>query len=170
MFDKLDIYIAAVSLILGIFFVSLVILAYRGKVPSVETLQDIATVFNTKGGIVLVLLVMWTGTLAGTMAFGIWVIAKGIDPQHAVVVTLLGMLVSQAFGNVNGALFTAFKGEDPKPSPGIQSVKTVTEKTTTVPPTETPVTVETSAVTEPPPAPVPPVSPAQPPTAGGGGA
>ena len=170
MFDKLDIYIALGALVLGIAFVSAVVLAYRGKVPSVETLQELATVFNTKGGIVLVLLVMWTGTLAGTVAFGIWVIAKGIDPQHAVVVTLLGMLVSQAFGNVNGALFTAFKGEDPKPTPGIQSVKTVTEKTTAVAPTETPVTVESSAVTEVPPATVPPVSSVPPPTAGGSSA
>ena len=83
-----------------------------------QGLQELATVFNTKGGIVFVLLFMWLFTLCGTVSFGIWIIAKGIDPQHTIVVTILGMLVSQAFGNVNGALFTAFKGEDPHPLSG----------------------------------------------------
>ena len=127
-FDKLDIYIALGTAILVMLVIITVMAAYRGKFPSVETLQELATVFNTKGGIVLVLLLMWWITLSGTVAFGIWVIAKGVDPQHTVVVTLLGMLVSQAFGNVNGALFTAFKGDDPKPPSGTEMHKTVTTR------------------------------------------
>ena len=91
-----------------------------------QGLQELVTVFNTKGGIVFVLLIMWFITLSGTVAFGIWVISKGIDPQHAIVITILGMLVSQAFGNVNGALFTAFKGEDPQPLSGMSSTYTKT--------------------------------------------
>jgi hypothetical protein len=91
-----------------------------------QSLQELATVFNTKGGIVFVLLIMWLFTLCGTVSFGIWIIAKGIDPQHTIVVTILGMLVSQAFGNVNGALFTAFKGEDPHPLSGTSTTYTKT--------------------------------------------
>jgi hypothetical protein len=130
--DKLDIGILLVSVVLIVAFVAWVItMTNRGLFPSVSTLQDLATVFSTKGGIILVLLIMWWLTLSGTVAFGVWVIAKGIDPQHAVVVTLLGMLVSQAFGNVNGSLFTMFKGEDPRPLGTKTATSTTSSSSTT---------------------------------------
>jgi hypothetical protein len=106
------------------------------NLPTVQDIQELATVFSTKGGFILALLVMWFVTLFGTVSFGIWVIVKGVDPQHAVVVTILGMLVSQAFGNVNGSLFTSFKGDDPKAPPGVTSETSRTVvQTTEVQPT-----------------------------------
>jgi hypothetical protein len=133
-FDKLDIYIALGAVIITAFLVSTLILAYRGKFPSVQTLQDIATMFNTKGGIVLLLVVMWFLTLSTTVIFGVWVIVKGVDPQNAVTITIFGMLISQAFGNVNGALFKTMTGDDPKPIPTSSStVTSVLTKESSIP-------------------------------------
>lgn len=114
-FDRWDVYVALFAALFTLVAVATIVAAFKGRMPSVQTLQNLATLFNTKGGVVVLLVFMWWFTLVGTVSFGIWVIAKGIDPQHTVVVTILGMLISQAFGNVNGSLFTMFKGEDPKP-------------------------------------------------------
>lgn len=89
------------------------VLIFRNHIPSIETIQDMAALFNTKGGIIMFLWLAWLGTLSTTVAFGIWVIVKGVDPQHTVVTIVLGMLISQAFGNVNGALFKTMTGEEP---------------------------------------------------------
>lgn len=113
--DRFEFFATLVAGMFILFAVITTVAAFRGKLPSVQTLQNLATLFNTKGGVVVLLVMMWWFTLMGTVSFGIWVIAKGIDPQHTVVVTILGMLISQAFGNVNGSLFTMFKGDDPKP-------------------------------------------------------
>ena len=124
-FDKYDAYIVIGIALFALFATVTLVAAFKGKFPSVQTLQNLATLFNTKGGVVVLLVMMWWFTLVGTVSFGIWVIAKGIDPQHTVVVTILGMLISQAFGNVNGSLFTMFKGDDPKPiNPPVSSTRT----------------------------------------------
>jgi hypothetical protein len=107
----------------------LLIKACRLHLPDPAILQAYATIANTKGGIILSLLMLWVGTLLLTLGFGIWVISKGVDPQHAVVVTLLGMLYSGAFGGVTGALFKTMTGEDPKP-PGTVSTKSETSSST----------------------------------------
>jgi hypothetical protein len=129
-FDKLDVYIIVATALFVLFAVATISAAFRGKLPSVQTLQNLATLFNTKGGIIILLVMMWWCTLAGTVSFCVWVVAKGIDPQHPVVVMVLGMLISQAFGNVNGSLFTMFKGEDPKPPAGMSSISTTSSSTT----------------------------------------
>jgi hypothetical protein len=133
-FDKLDIYIALGAVIATAFIVSALISVYRGKFPSIQTLQDIATMFNTKGGIVLLLVTMWFITLSTTVIFGVWVIVKGVDPQNAVTITIFGMLISQAFGNVNGALFKTMTGDDPKPIPtSTSTVTSVLTKESSIP-------------------------------------
>jgi hypothetical protein len=113
-FNKIDVYI-----IVGTVFVSVValltLLIWYRRFPTVQTLTEISSLFNTKGGIIMVLWLAWWLTLFTTLSFGIWVIVKGVDPQHGVVITLLAMLSSQAFGNVNGALFKTMTGEDVKP-------------------------------------------------------
>jgi hypothetical protein len=123
--------IAVTALVMVYVFLIRMLTTKNLNVPTVQDLQALATVFSTKGGFIFMLLIMWFSTLTITIAFGVWVIWKGIDPQHAVVVTILGMLVSQAFGNVNGALFTAFKGDDPKAPPGISTQTSTTEVTAT---------------------------------------
>lgn len=104
--------------------VFLAIKACRVKFPEPGVIQGYATISNTKGGIILILLFLWLFTLVLTVTFCVWVIVRGVDPQHAVVITLLGVLQGTAFGNVNGAFFKTMTGEDPKlpppPSPPVQ--------------------------------------------------
>jgi hypothetical protein len=96
-------------------FVIISIKACRGfKMPDPGLVQNYATVCNTKGGIILLLLLLWLGTLGLITVFCIWVVARGFDPQNSVIVTLLGTLIGTAFGTVNGALFKTMTGEDPK--------------------------------------------------------
>jgi hypothetical protein len=122
---ELDILIAAI-LLGGFGFLTL--MAWKRSFPPVETIVEFAALFNQPGGIIMFLWAAWAGTLTITLLFGIWVIRVGIDPQHSVVVTILGMLISQAFGNVNGALFKTMTGE-PKPvSPGTTSSTTIIQK------------------------------------------
>lgn len=143
MVDKLDIYlIGGTFLLCTIGFAGM--LLWMKRYPSVETLEGLASIFNTKGGIIMFLWLAWWITLYTTVAFGAWVIVKGIDPQHAVVVTILGMLVAQAFGNVNGALFKTMTGEEPRPPAGtsttVQQTTTATVATPIVPTPTVPVT------------------------------
>lgn len=122
---RTDVWAVAIVALLVTFLVK-----SRGHWPDVTKVQALATVSNTKGGMVVILLGMWLFTLMITVLFCVWIIVKGVDPQHPVVTTLLGMLVAQAFGTVNGALFTAFKGEDPKPTPGTSVVVTHSDSAT----------------------------------------
>lgn len=93
----------------------LAIKACRVKWPEPGVIQSYATIANTKGGIILILLTLWVMTLFVTIGFCVWVIVRGVDPQHGVVITLLGVLSGTAFGNINGAFFKTMTGEDPKP-------------------------------------------------------
>jgi hypothetical protein len=116
-------YAGIAVVVLGMFWIfALKLLTSKTiNLPTVQDIQELATVFSTKGGFILALLVMWFWLIIVAVSFGIWVISKGIDPQNAIVVTILAMLVSTAFGGVCGALFTAFKGDDPKAPPGVTS-------------------------------------------------
>jgi hypothetical protein len=129
-------YVAAVAVLCAfVLLLSLLASKVGWRVPTVQDLQSAATMANTKGGVLLILLAMWIVTLGATLAFGIWIIHGHLDPQNAIVVTLMAMLVSQAFGNVNGAFFTAIKGEDPKP-PIVATQTDTTIKTTATTPLE----------------------------------
>jgi len=107
---RLDVWLVIVLTAL----VYLAIKACRAKFPDPAILQGYATICNTKGGIILILLCLWLLTLGVTTTFCMWVIVKGIDPQNAVVIFMLGVLSGTAFGNVNGAFFKTMTGEDPK--------------------------------------------------------
>lgn len=96
-------------------FATIAIRASRFRLPDPTLLQNYATLTNTKGGIIILLIIMWWGTLLLTIAICLWVIVRGVDPQNGVLVVLLSMLTSGAWGNVNGALFKTMTGEDPKP-------------------------------------------------------
>lgn len=104
------------AFILLCIFAWIAIKACRLKMPDPAVVQSYATVTNTPGGIILILLFLWLFTLTLTVAFCVWVIVKGVDPQHAVVITLIGTLTGTAFGNVNGAFFKTMTGQDPHQS------------------------------------------------------
>ncbi len=127
MFDKLDVYLIAGTFILTISMIVFMAMLWR-RAPSVESLEALASIFNTKGGIIMFLWLAWWVTMFLVIGFGSWVIIKGVDPQHAVVITIMGMLVSNAFGNVSGALFKTMTGEEPRPPAGTTS--TVQQTTT----------------------------------------
>jgi hypothetical protein len=132
-FERLDLYVGAAVLIA----VLLIALAWKivnqsaWSLPSVQDIQELATMCNTKGGIVLLLVTMWAFTLTIILIFSIWVIIKGIDPQNAIVVLVLGMMTSGAFGTINGALFRTMTGEDPKAPAGVSTETTSTKSTAT---------------------------------------
>lgn len=110
-------------------FVTFAIKACRVKTPDPLIVQAFATISNTKGGIILILLSLWLFTLGITGAFSVWIIVRGVDPQHPVAITFLAMLTGTAFGNVNGALFKTMTGEEPKlPNEQIQKT-TIVKKT-----------------------------------------
>jgi hypothetical protein len=124
--------------------ITLAIKACRGvKVPDPSVIQSYATIANTQGGMILILLMLFISVFTMTTIFCIWTLVRGIDPQNGIVILLTG-LFSGAIGAVSGALFTAMKGQEPKPPVTTQS--TVVETlSTAVPP-----------VPEPPTPPVPP--------------
>ncbi len=98
-----------------VMLITLLIKACRLKWPEPATMQGYATITNTPGGLILILTSLFVLTLFLTIGFAVWIIARGIDPQNAVAITILGMLSSGAFGGVSGALFSQMKGQDPHP-------------------------------------------------------
>jgi hypothetical protein len=89
------------------------LLIAKDKIPSVDTILEFSTLFNTKGGIIMSLWVAWLGCILVTVAFGVWVILHGINPQHIVVVLLLNTLTSNVSGGVGAVLFKTMTGEEP---------------------------------------------------------
>lgn len=115
-FDKLDLYILIAAFILsGVIWKTLT--TFKQHVPTLASLQELATLTNTKGGIIILLVFMWFFTLILTTGIALWAIVHGVDPQNGILILLFGMLSSGAWGNVNGALFKTMTGEDPKPIP-----------------------------------------------------
>jgi hypothetical protein len=132
MLTKVDVYVVAIVMLMSIAGAITVIVKIR---PSVQALVEIAALFNSKGGLIMLMSSLWVFTLLITIAFAVWIIAKGVDPSHAVVVALLAMLTGNAFGNVNGALLKTMTGEDPKPP--IQTESSTNTTTRTVAPVVT---------------------------------
>lgn len=128
---RTDVWIAVLLSLL----VTLAIKACRVQTPDPAKVQAFATISNTKGGIILILLGLWLFTLVITAIFSVWIIVRGVDPQHPVAITFLAMLTGTAFGNVNGALFKTMTGEDPKAPASIQQTTTTRIETPPVPPT-----------------------------------
>lgn len=103
--------------ILAVFYVTIIAftiyLIRTRQFPSIANLQDLATLFNTKGGLIILLTIMWLFTLVGTVIFAVWILVRGIDPSNSVVVAMLALLTGTAFGNVNGAWLKTMTGEEP---------------------------------------------------------
>ncbi len=127
MIDRLDIYLIAGTFLLCAAGFGAVLLLMK-RTPSIADLEALASIFNTKGGIIMFLWFAWWMTLVMLIAFGVWVIVRGVDPQHAVVITVLGTLNGGAFFTVNGALLKTMTGEEPRPPAG---TSTTVQQTTT---------------------------------------
>jgi hypothetical protein len=132
--NRTDIYLLA-AVVLIIWFA---LKACKLKLPEPSVIQGYATITNTPGGLILILTALFILTLLLTLGFGVWVLTRGIDPQNATVILLMGMLSSGAFGGVSGALFTRMTGQDPKP-PGTAYTKSETTSSVTPAHTGSPV-------------------------------
>lgn len=144
-FDKTDLYVGVIlAVLLGMCFLTVALL--KRKTPTIESLNELAALSNTKGGIIILLLIMWFFTLTLTTSIALWAIVKGVDPQNGILILLFGMLSSGAWGNVNGALFKTMTGEDPKPPVGVKEVKQTVTSTTSSEPVPT-IPEKTSVVT-----------------------
>jgi len=119
-----DVWVAIVLALV----VVLAIKACRVKLPDPSVVQNYATIANTQGGMVLILLSLFVGAFLLTTGFCVWALVRGIDPQNGIVILLTG-LFSGAIGAVSGALFTAMKGQEPKPAPGTSTVSTTINST-----------------------------------------
>ena len=126
-FDRTDLYVI-VSAVIFTSLVWTIVALLKRNTPTMESLNELATLTNTKGGIIILLLIMWFFTLTSTIAICLWAVVKGIDPQNGIIVLLLSNLFSGAWGNTNGALFKTMTGEDPKPIPPAQSATLQVEK------------------------------------------
>lgn len=128
---KIDVWVV-IALVLLVWFA---LKACKFKVPDPTLLGAYANLTNSKGGIIILLTFMWFITLGLTISICLWAIIHGIDPQNGILILLLGVLTSGAWGNVNGAWLRTLTGEDPKP-PMVHATETTSTSTesTTPPP------------------------------------
>lgn len=105
--------------------------ACRVKMPDPDAVQRYATIANTPGGLIMILLLLFAGLMGAVMLFVVWAIVRNVDPQNGLVILLTGLL-SGAIGAVSGALFTAMKGQEPHPA--ITNISTATTASSAVPP------------------------------------
>ena len=105
---------------------------YLGRLPSMESLQKFATVLDTKGGniIVLVALALYFFHDAQVMYYiVIDKIREGtITADNGIALNGL-MFATGAFSGVSGALLKVMSGQEPKPPSGTSIVTTSVEAT-----------------------------------------
>jgi hypothetical protein len=132
-------------LIIGLVLVIWILLkACRGvRIPDPSILQGYATIANTQGGMILILLCLFGFVFVITLVFVWWCLLRGIDPQNGLVIMITG-LTAGSVGAFSGALLGAMKGQDPKP-PGTVTTKSEAS-TSTVPPPVAPSEIPPPAV------------------------
>jgi len=138
-FDRWDILIVIVVAV-AVYMT----MAYRRVLPSVSSIQELATVVNTKGGIVIVL-----GSMSSFFfVITIWLIyviiqdlkSHSLREDNAIVLLALQFCMNNAFSLCLGAMLKTMTGENPV-LPGTTTTtiatspvepKTATTSTTTV--------------------------------------
>lgn len=97
------------------FWIVLAIMQWKGKLPSTDSIQSIATTVNSKGGNILVLAGLSLIFFFTGMRFLYFLIAKIIDgkltPDNAVAVTGINWVTGAAFGMAFSSLLKAMTGE-----------------------------------------------------------
>ena|ERR1700690_3515576 len=100
---------------------------YLGRLPSMESLQKFVTILDTKGGniLVLVLLALYFFHDATVMYYVLIDKIKDgtIATDNGIALNGL-MFATGAFSGVSGALLKVMSGADPKPAPGTSAVET----------------------------------------------
>lgn len=128
MLDRYDI----LYVLIGAVIVYLV-LAYRRLLPSVDSLQSLATVANTKGGNILVLLfltLVFFFTGIGLIYWSLNRMVEGkLSADNAVLMMGLSFVLGTAFGGSFSSMLKVMSGEDPKPTPGTTTTSTTSVAT-----------------------------------------
>ena len=105
---------------------------YLGKLPSMDSLQRFATVLDTKGGNIIVLVALALYFFHDAQVMYYIVIDKikdgTITADNGIALNGL-MFATGAFSGVSGALLKVMSGQEPKPSNGTTVVTTSVEAT-----------------------------------------
>lgn len=131
MFDRYDIlYIAAGIVLLYAF------MAYRKVLPSVQAVQDLATLVNTKGGNILVLLfltMVFFFTGVGLIYWALNRMQEGkLAADNAVLMMGLSWVLGTAFGGSFSSMLKVMSGENPIPPAGTTTTSTTSVATVPV--------------------------------------
>jgi len=102
-----------VFLMLGIF----VLMQWFGKLPPIETIQQLATITNTKGGNIFILATMSIIFFFTAIRMTYWcldrVAAKAFTADNAVLMLGLSFVTGTAFGGAFSSMLKAMSGEPP---------------------------------------------------------
>jgi hypothetical protein len=111
----------------------LFVLLYTKRMPSVEHMKEFATILNSKGGNIFVLMVMslWFFILGMRFFYySLGLIVQGkLTPDNAVLLMGVTFITGSAFGGFSGALLKTMTGEAMPPSANTNTSSSVTATT-----------------------------------------
>lgn len=118
----------------------LVLMQWQKKLPSVDSIQQFATVINSRGGNIV-----WLGVFSlifffSSVSFAYWVLNHVVDGKisesNAIVLATFTFMTGSAFGGAFTSMVKAMTGEVPAPPspPGGGSSTTVQSTSTTTAP------------------------------------
>jgi hypothetical protein len=85
-----------------------------GKLPTVNTIHDLAEISDTKGGNILLLYTMSFVYFFVAVRFGYWIIAKSgdgkVSVENALVMAMFGFITGSAFGGSFSAMIKTMTG------------------------------------------------------------
>lgn len=140
-----------------VFFFTIVVMQWKGKLPQVKSVQDLATALNSRGGNILILGLFSAGFFIASLRFTYWIISRASDGkitvENSVAMAAFTWMTGSAFGGAFTSMVKAMTGENsaarasdtrttnngngkqdqPSPTPAL-----------TTPPTTTPVDTVTS--------------------------
>ena len=118
--------------VVALIVLSYLVLALRGKLPSVEAIQEFASVINSKGGNILWLGFFTLLFFSASVSMFYWAMNRIIEgkltPDNAVLMMGLQFVTGVAFGGSFASMLKVMSGENPSLPPGT----TITEKTASV--------------------------------------
>ena len=91
---------------------------WHNKLPSVQSIQDLATALNSRGGNILVLGAFSTGFFWAALRFTYWIISRSNDGkitvENSVAMAAFTWMTGSAFGGAFTSMVKAMTGESSK--------------------------------------------------------
>jgi len=128
--------------LLGMVILAFTLLALNGKLPSNSSIQEFATIINSKGGNIL-----WLGFFSlifFSSAIGLFywsmnrIIEGKLKPEDAVLMMALQFVTGSAFGGAFASMLKVMSGENPPPVNGKTASGSVPMFTTSSTPAQPP--------------------------------